>query len=91
MAPPLPASSLTRVAARAGAALIAVAAPAAIAQGTAQQVVRGPVATYWVTADTTSGLGAMGAMGGGGGLGAMLGALAGRPGGPVRSLDLRLV
>ena len=90
MAPPLPASSLTRVAARAGAALIAVAAPAAIAQGTAQQVVRGPVATYWVTADTTSGLGAMGAIGGGGGLGAMLDALAGRPGGPVRSLDLRL-
>jgi hypothetical protein len=80
--------SPSRAAARAGVAALAIAAPAALAQGTPQQVVRGPVATYWVTADTTSGLGAMG--GGGGGMGAMLGMLAGRGGGPVRSLDLRL-
>ncbi len=73
---------------RAGATILAVAAPAAIAQGTPQQVVRGPVATYWVTADTTSGLGAMGA--GGGGMGAMLGMLTGRGAGPTRTLDLRL-
>ena len=73
---------------RAGAAVLAVAAPAAIAQGTPQQVVRGPVATYWVTADTVSGLGAMSA--GGGGMGAMLGMLSGRGGGPLRTLDLRL-
>jgi hypothetical protein len=70
------------------AALLAVTAPAAIAQGTPQQVVRGPVATYWVTADTVGGLAAMG--GGGGGMGAMLGMLAGRGGEPLRTLDLRL-
>jgi hypothetical protein len=73
---------------RTGAAVLALAAPAALAQGTPQQVVRGPVATYWVTASTTSGLGAMGA--GGSGMGAMLGMLTGRGGGPTRSLDLRL-
>jgi hypothetical protein len=75
---------------RASAAILALAVPAAIAQGTPQQVVRGPVATYWVTADTSSGLGAMGGGGGAGGMGAMLGMLTGRGGGPTRSLDLRL-
>lgn len=66
------------------ATLLAAQAPA-LAQ--TQQVVRGPVATYWVTADTVAGLGAMAA---GGGLGSMLGMLAGRTPGPVRTLDLRL-
>jgi hypothetical protein len=59
------------------------------AQTTPQQVVRGPVATYWLGADTVSGFGAMGA-GGGMGVGSMLGMLAGRTPAPVRSLDLRL-
>lgn len=72
------------------AAAIAAAALAAHAPAGAQtqQVVRGPIATYWVTADTVSGLGAMAA--GGGGLGAVFGMLAGRTPGPVRTLDLRL-
>lgn len=85
---PTVALPLSSGAARAGVAALAIAAPAVLAQGTPPQVVRGPVATYWVTADTTSGLGAMG--GGGGGMGAMLGMLAGRGGGPLRTLDLRL-
>jgi hypothetical protein len=75
---------------RLAAAALAAAAPIAFAQTPAQQVVRGPVATYWLTADTVSGLGAMGA--GGAGAGALLGMLSGRAGadGPSRTLDLRL-
>ena len=69
-------------------ASIALAAPLALAQTTPQQVVRGPVATYWLTADTTSGIGALAS--GGMGIGSMLGMLAGRAPGPVRTLDLRL-
>jgi hypothetical protein len=62
-------------------------APAlAAAQAAPQQVVRGPIATYWVTADTSAGLGAMG----GGGIGGMLGMLAGRSPDALRTLDLRL-
>jgi hypothetical protein len=64
---------------------LAVVAPLAHAQGT-QQTVRGPTATYWLSADTTSGIGAMGA----GGIGSMLGMLAGRAPSAVRTLDLRL-
>jgi hypothetical protein len=59
------------------------------AQTPPAQVVRGPVATYWLSADTVSGFGAMGA-GGGMGLGSMLGMLTGRAPAPVRTLDLRL-
>jgi hypothetical protein len=69
----------------AGLAMCAIAS-GALAQGAPQQVVRGPVATYWITADTASGLGAMA----GGGMGSMLGMLAGRAAQPVRSLELRL-
>jgi hypothetical protein len=69
-------------------ALTLVGAPALAAAQAAPppQVVRGPIATYWLTADTTSGLGAMG----GGGIGGMLGMLAGRAPAAVRTLDLRL-
>jgi hypothetical protein len=81
-----------RVAAASALALaLALASSPGLAQTTPQQVVRGPVATYWLTADTASGLGAMAA--GGGGLGGMLGMLAGGGAGggaPQRTLDLRL-
>lgn len=60
---------------------------AAVPQAAPQQVVRGPVATYWLTADTTSGLGAMM----GGGVSGVLGMMMGRGGqGPLRTLELRL-
>lgn len=67
---------------------VLAALPAAVAAQTPpQQVVRGPVATYWMTADTTSGLGAMM----GGGVTGMLGMMMGRgPQGPMRTLELRL-
>lgn len=68
---------------------LGLAASQAGAQTTPAQVVRGPVATYWLSADTVSGFGAMGA-GGGMGIGGMLGMLAGRAPAPVRTLDLRL-
>jgi hypothetical protein len=71
------------------AAALGLVAPQAGAQTTPAQVVRGPVATYWLSADTVSGFGAMGA-GGGMGIGGMLGMLAGRAPAPVRTLDLRL-
>ncbi len=57
-----------------------------VAQPATQQQVRGPVATYWITADTSSGFGA--AMSGG--IGGMLGMITGRGGGAQRTLDLRL-
>lgn len=60
----------------------------ALSQSPPQQVVRGPVATYWLTADTVSGMAAMGA--GGGGLGALMGMMSGRDGAAQRTLDLRL-
>lgn len=61
----------------------------------AQQVtqkVTGPVARYWLSAETASGMPMMGAGGGGasGGLGAMLGMMSGMGGGPRRSLLLEL-
>jgi hypothetical protein len=68
---------------------LGLAASSTGAQTPPAQVVRGPVATYWLSADTVSGFGAMGA-GGGMGLGGMLGMLAGRAPAPVRTLDLRL-
>ncbi|MFN7645251.1 MAG: hypothetical protein ACK5PW_19565 [Burkholderiales bacterium] len=71
------------------AAALGLVAPQAGAQTTPAQVVRGPVATYWLSADTVSGFGAMGA-GGGMGIGGMLGMLAGRAPAPVRTLDLKL-
>ncbi len=72
---------------RGAAAAAVIGAPALVAaQSAPQQVVRGPIATYWVTADTTAGLGAMS----GAGLGGMLGMLGGRAPSAVRSLDLRL-
>ncbi len=76
------------IAMRTAAAILVSGTPAAIAQGTPQQVVRGPVATYWVTAST--GASGFGAVAGGGGMGAMMGMLTGRGSGPARSLDLRL-
>jgi hypothetical protein len=69
------------------AAIVLIGAPATLgAQGPPAQVVRGPVATYWVSADTRAGMGAMA----GAGLGGMLGMLAGRAPEAVRSLELRL-
>jgi hypothetical protein len=58
-------------------------APAAFGQQ--QQVVKPPIAVYWVSAATASGLGA-----GGGGAAGMMGMMLGRGGGAQRSLDLRL-
>ena len=54
----------------------------------AQQVVRPPIANYWMTAATTSGFGA--SMAGGGGIGALMGMAMGRPQAPARTLELRL-
>lgn len=65
-----------------------VAASPAAAQSPSQQVVRGPVATYWLTADTVAGMAAMGA--GGGGLSGLMGMMSGRGNAPQRTLDLRL-
>jgi hypothetical protein len=70
-----------------GAACVAVLPVAAAAQSPPQQVVRGPVATYWMSADTASGLAAAGSQGG---MGAMMGLLSGRGGDAQRTLDLRL-
>lgn len=71
----------------AAAAVALLAAPAMLsAQSTPPQVVRGPTATYWLTADTSSGLTAMAS----GGIGGMLGMLAGRSPAALRTLDLRL-
>jgi hypothetical protein len=71
----------------AAAAVALLAAPAMLsAQSTPPQVVRGPTATYWLTADTSSGLAAMAS----GGIGGMLGMLAGRSPAALRTLDLRL-
>lgn len=59
-------------------------APLALAQ---QQVVRPPIATYWVDASTMSGMGAgMGA----GGMAGMMGRMMGGGGGAQKTLDLRL-
>jgi hypothetical protein len=60
-------------------------AGAALAQ---QQVVRPPIATYWVSGQTLSGMAGMTA--GGGGLSAIMGMVTGGGSGPVRRLDLRL-
>jgi hypothetical protein len=69
------------------AAALAAITTGAAAQSQPQQVVRGPIATSWMTADTTSGLGAMM----GGGVSGMFGMMMGRgPQGPMRTLDLRL-
>ncbi len=68
----------------AGASLLA--APALLAARTSHQVVTGPVATYWLNADTSAGLGAMA----GGGIGGVLGMLAGRSPAAIRTLDLQL-
>jgi hypothetical protein len=71
----------------AAAAVALLAAPAMLsAQSTPPQVVRGPTATYWPTADTSSGLAAMAS----GGIGGMLGMLAGRSPAALLTLDLRL-
>jgi len=59
-------------------------APAAFGQ---QQVVKPPIAVYWVSAATVSGFGA--GMGAGGAAG-MMGMMMGRGGGAQRTLDLRL-
>ena len=55
--------------------------PAAAPGGGGRQVVTGPVATYWMSAATTSGMGSMGGQGGGRrpGLGAMMGMGGGMP------------
>ena len=66
--------------------LLSAAGAVCAQQATPQQIVRGPVATYWMTADTSSGIGAMT----GGGMSAMLGMLAGRAPAAQRTLDLRL-
>jgi hypothetical protein len=75
----------------------AVAAMAAIAGGVVagsaasqSQVVTGPIADYWVSAATTSGM--MGAMSGGGrpSMGSIMGAMAGRGGGANHTLNLQL-
>jgi len=85
---PRPARTLPRAVCAVAGALGLAASPAG-AQTPSQQVVRGPVASYWLSADTVSGFAAMGA-GGGIGIGGMLGMLAGRAPAPVRTLDLRL-
>jgi hypothetical protein len=58
-------------------------APLALAQ---QQVVRPPIATYWVDASTVGGMGAMGA----GGMSGMMGRMMGGGAGAQKTLDLRL-
>lgn len=70
---------------RAVAAAVSLAfAPLALAQ---QQVIRPPIATYWVDASTISGMGAgMGA----GGMAGMMGRMMGGGGGAQKALDLRL-
>lgn len=80
--------SLRRRAIAAALPLVALVPPAhaQTAPSGPQQVVRGPVATYWISADTASGLGAMA----GGGLGAMLGMMGGGAPQALRTLDLRL-
>lgn len=85
---------------RAGKAALAAAAVAMAGSATAQapkQVVTGPVATYWMSAQTTSGftMGGMGAGAEGGGrpsMGSMFGAMMGGGGGPswTHSLILQL-
>jgi hypothetical protein len=81
--PPLRTAAMRRL----GAAATLLAAPAMLAaQPKPTQVVTGPIATYWLTADTSSGLGAMA----GGGIGGMLGMLTGRSPSALRTLDLRL-
>lgn len=72
--------------------LAAMAAGSASAQQ--RQQVTGPVATYWMSAQTVSGMGAMGMGGPGGGrpnMGAMMGMMmGGRGGGPQHQLTLQL-
>ena len=60
----------------------------ALAQSPPPQAVRGPVATYWLTADTAAGMAAAAA--GGSGLGALMGMMSGRGSSAQRTLDLRL-
>ncbi|MFN3583599.1 hypothetical protein [Phenylobacterium sp.] len=72
----------------AGAAALANAAAAQPAGQKVQQKVTGPVATYWMSAQTQTGFGA-GMMGGRPSMGAMMGAMMGG-GGPQKSLILQL-
>lgn len=69
--------------------LALAAVPAAFAQQ--QQVVRPPIAVYWVSAATMSGMGAMGAGGAGGpGMADIMRMAAGGGSSSTRTLDLRL-
>jgi hypothetical protein len=77
---------------------VALTAAAGSAQSQSRQVVTGPVATYWMSAQTTSGFGA-GMMGGGGpggrpggrpSMGALMGMSMGRGGGAQHGLVLQL-
>lgn len=73
-------------------ALVVGAAAVAGGASAQQQKVTGPVATYWVSASTSSGFGA-GMMGGGGGrpnMGAMMGAMMGGGSNVSKTLNLQL-
>ena len=76
-----------------GAALVALAAVAGeAASAPDHQVVTGPVAVYWMSASTTSGMGAIGSMAGGGGRPSMAQIMGGmqNPNAPSHTLVLQL-
>ena len=79
---------------RKGAVTVAVIAAGGLVAGSAagqSQKVTGPIADYWVSAATTSGMmGGMGAGGGRPGMGAMMGMAMGRGGGHQHTLNLQL-
>lgn len=71
-------------------ALVVGAAAAAGGASAQQQKVTGPVATYWMSANTTSGFGGMGGGGGRPDMGAMMGAMMGGGSNVSKTLTLQL-